>query len=418
MASPASGTRFIDLLNPRTLPIFLMFFFWGFGTGGLWLVRPLFAYSVSESFLLVALVSAVSAAPRTFTGPITGYLTDRFGRKWFVILGAVMHITALLGQFLSHSYLPFLFLEMLGGAGIAVWMTSSNALMADETQAATRGRAVALRQTSSRIGLLIGPAVAGFVAISFELRAVFIFIALCKLAVIIVTLFWIKEPRATGERIRNRASGVKQRLALSMFRTRTFFALAIGTFSVSLVVGGTGIFRTFFPVQATNTAGLDELQVGTLIAISGILALAAAIPSGMANDRFGRKRTLLVALVATAMAVWMMSGVSSFNAALVAVLAFGFAEALGTGTIQVYAMDLAPEDKRGAFLGVWSLTMNMGQILGPLFIGLIADSISFRAAFLTVAALLIFGATMVFVFGTETYRAGMREPDDKSDKPG
>ena len=99
-------------------------------------------------------------------------------------------------------------------------------------------------------------------------------------------------------------------------------------------------------------------------------------------------------------------------------LAFGFAEALGTGTIQVYAMDLAPEDKRGAFLGVWSLTMNMGQILGPLFIGLIADSISFRAAFLTVAALLIFGAMMVFVFGTETYRAGMREPDDKADKPG
>ena len=70
----------LDLLNPRTLPVFLMFFFWGFGTGGLWLVRPLFAYSVSDSFLLVALASSVSAAPRTFVGALTGYLTDKFGR--------------------------------------------------------------------------------------------------------------------------------------------------------------------------------------------------------------------------------------------------------------------------------------------------------------------------------------------------
>ncbi|MXY58926.1 MAG: hypothetical protein F4Y96_00025, partial [Chloroflexi bacterium] len=75
MRSSSSDERFIDLFTPRTLPIFLMFFFWGFGTGGLWLVRPLFAYELSESFLLVALVSAVSAAPRSFTGPLTGYLT-------------------------------------------------------------------------------------------------------------------------------------------------------------------------------------------------------------------------------------------------------------------------------------------------------------------------------------------------------
>ena len=117
MRSSPSTERFRDLLTPKTLPMFLMFFFWGFGTGGLWLVRPLFAYSLSESFLLVALVSAVSAAPRTFASPITGYLADRFGRKWFVILGAVVHVTALVGQFFSTAYLPYFFLEMLGGSG-------------------------------------------------------------------------------------------------------------------------------------------------------------------------------------------------------------------------------------------------------------------------------------------------------------
>ena len=401
----------LDLLNPRTLPVFLMFFFWGFGTGGLWLVRPLFAYSVSDSFLLVALASSVSAAPRTFVGALTGYLTDKFGRKPFIILGAAIHITSLTGQFFSDTYLPFFLLEILGGTGIAVWLTSSNALLADETEIASRGRAVALRQTSSRIGLLAGPAVAGIVATVISLPSVFLFIAINKVAVIIVTVWWIREshtkrntPAGSGETITKRKRKWIPNLDLNMFRNRAFLALAIGTFAVSMVVGGTGVFRTFFPVQGTDVAGLDEIQVGNLIAISGILALFAAIPSGIAADRYGRKKTLIIGLIITALSVWLMSDLSSFTGALAAVLIFGLAEAIGTGTVQTYAMDLAPEDKRGAFLGVWAFSQSAGQTAGPLFIGLIADTVNFTSAFLTVVVLLLIGTAMVMVLGKETYK--------------
>ena len=406
MRSSSSSERFLDLLTPRTLPVFLMFFFWGFGTGGLWLVRPLFAYELSGSLLLVGLVSAVSAAPRSFTGPLTGYLTDRFGRKWFVILGAVIHIVALIGQFNSTAYLQYFLMELLAGLGIGAWMTSSNALMADYTQLATRGRAVALRQTSSRAGTLMGPLVAGFVAFSGDLRDVFLFIAVCKVAVIIVTLFWVRDSRGRPRPVSSptKRGGVLQRLNLAMFRSRAFLVLIIATFSVNLVTGGTGVFRTFFPVQGANAAGLDEARVGTLIMFSGIPALAAAIPAGIASDRIGRKRTLIFALLATSLAVWMMSGLSDFESALLAVLAFGLAEAFATGTNQVYAMDLAPHDRRGAFLGVWSLSMIAGQVFGPIVIGSVADSAGFQTAFIMVSGFLIAAGVVVAIFGVETRR--------------
>ena len=416
MRPSSSSERFRDLFTPRTLPIFLMFFFWGFGTGGLWLVRPLFAYQLSESFLLVALVSAVSAAPRSFTGPLTGYLTDRFGRKWFVILGAVIHIAALIGQFSSTAYLQYFLFELLAGLGIGTWMTASNALMADYTEVATRGRAVALRQVSSRTGTLIGPAIAGVIAFSTDLRVVFLFIAACKVAVIIVTLLWVRDSRRNRGPV-GRPTGeesIWRRLDLAMFRSRAFLALVIATFSVNLVAGGTGVFRTFFPVQGANAAGLDEARVGILITASGILALAAAIPAGIANDRIGRKPTLIFSLLAMSVAVWMMSDLSGFEAALLAVLAFGFAEAFGSGTTQVYAMDLAPDGRRGAFLGVWSLSMIAGQVLGPIAIGTVADNVGFEAAFITVTGFLIAAGVMVFVFGVETrqvrQRADQRPP--------
>ncbi|MXY59647.1 MAG: MFS transporter, partial [Chloroflexi bacterium] len=102
--------------------------------------------------------------------------------------------------------------------------------------------------------------------------------------------------------------------------------------------------------------------------------------------------------------VWMMSGMSDFESALLAVLAFGLAEAFATGTNQVYAMDLAPDDRRGAFLGVWSLSMIAGQVFGPIVIGSVADNAGFQAAFITVSGFLVAAALIVTLFGVETRR--------------
>ena len=177
-----------DITRRETLPVFLMFFFWAFGTGGLWLVRPLFAYETGGTFLLVAVVSSVSAMPRLLTGPLTGYLTDRFGRKPFVVIGSLLHIVAMVSDFFVDSYIPFLLLEIVGGIGISVWMTSANVLMADSTRIETRGRVVAVRETSSRVGLLLGPAAAGAIGALFGISMVVLVHCVVKMCFMIFIL--------------------------------------------------------------------------------------------------------------------------------------------------------------------------------------------------------------------------------------
>lgn len=382
-----------------------MFFFWGFGTGGLWLVRPLFAYEIGGSFLLVAAISSVSAAPRIVTGPAVGYLVDRFGRRPFIIIGALTHITALVGDFFVQSYLAFFLLEALGGAGIATWMTSGTALLADNTTASTRGRAVALRETSMRVGLLTGPIIGGVIAGALGLRYVFLFIAATKVVVIIVTVLLVRESRQ--KRDGDRATWVSKTTTsprdLGMFRTKSFVALATATLTLGLVVAGTGVFRTLFPVQAELAAGLNSVEIGNLIAIAGFFALVGAVPFGILADRLGRKPLIIAGMIMTALAVWLMAGTTTFLLALAAVVVLGMAEAVGTGTVQVYAIDLAPDDRRGSFLGVWALFQNLGQIIGPLLIGGIADLLGFATAFYVVTVILLVGASIVLVLAKETH---------------
>ena len=153
---------------------------------------------------------------------------------------------------------------------------------------------------------------------------------------------------------------------------------------------------------------MDAVQIGNLLAIAGAFSVIGALPTGFASDRFGRKRLLAFGLMGTAVATYLMAGTTGFGSAVVAVIAFGLTEAVVLGTNQVYAMDLAPEDRRGAFLGVWTLFTNLGQITGPLVIGSLADAFGFSVAFTVVAVAVALGAAAVLALGTETRRAPER----------
>ena len=83
-------------------------------------------------------------------------------------------------------------------------------------------------------------------------------------------------------------------------------------------------------------------------------------------------------------------------------MVFGAGQGMSMGGSEVVAIDLAPEDRRGAFLGIWTLFRNIGAIVGPLLVGLIAEFYGFPTAFISIGVFLVFSALMMAVFGPET----------------
>ena len=68
-------------------PFFVTFFIWSVGTGAQGLARPLFAFLVTGNVFYAPLIAATNALARMAAGPITGYMTDRVGRKPLIVLG-------------------------------------------------------------------------------------------------------------------------------------------------------------------------------------------------------------------------------------------------------------------------------------------------------------------------------------------
>ena len=395
MAQPQGGQeteRTPGLLSKEALPVFSAFFLWGFGTGALWMARPLLAFDLGGgSFFLVGLASAFSAAPRMIGGPVAGSIADRLGRRPVVAAGAVLHGGAAAMQAFTDSYAVFLGLELISGLGVAVWMTGSAALLADFTRVTNRGRGVALRNTSMRLGILAGPVVGGAIAAAVDIRAVFIFIAATKVFIVAIAWLLIRETRqapapvreADGERPRRRP-----RVDLSIFRTRNFVTLSVVTLAVGLVTAGPGAFRTYFPVQAEEV-GLSVADIGIAISLSGVLATLASMPAGGLVDWWGRKPMMLIGLATMAAGMFLVYGMEALLMAVVVASVFSIGEVTGTNTLQTYAMDLAPVDRRGYFLGTWQATMDFGHLIGPLLVGALAVAMGLPAAFVTIGAVLL-----------------------------
>ncbi|MDE2900203.1 MAG: MFS transporter [Chloroflexota bacterium] len=406
MAGEAEKSPGARIVTSETVPIYVTFFAWGLGTGSLQLARPLFAFEVTGNIFLVSFLVASSSVARIISGPLTGYLTDRWGRKPLVIAGAAIRGLTTLGQFYTDTYVPFFVLEFIGQMGVSMWTTSTGVLVGDVTTPENRGRVMAVRTMSSRIGFVAGPAIAGALAVTLGLKYVFLFSTLTKI-INLVVMFWISESRPEEARQRTRdktASADKGSLWVSVFLTKTFIALAVVTFGLSMMQ--MGVFQTLVPVFSQEEIGLSELDIGNLVSFASIIALVVAFPNGAISDRYGRKVSLVPGMLFLAASAVLLGFSVDYMWIVAMMVMYGIAEGMVQGSTQVYAVDLAPVESRGTVVGVWSIFMSLGGVVTTLLVGWLYTEFGPMLAFNGVGGFLFVCAMMLALMARET--AGRR----------
>ena len=389
----------INILSLRALPLFSCFFLWSLGTAAMHVARPLFAASFGVSAVLVTLVVASNSIAHLAAGPITGFAMDRWGRKPLLIMGNVLRGLSALALFFTTSYEQFLVLEFIGGLGVAMFTTGSSILLADLSVAENRGRAVAARSMSSRLGFVLGPALGAAMAMVWDLRVIFLFNAATKVVIIAIVLWLIRETRPE-QTSAERLSETPTQLTLGMFLNRPFLMLSLVAFTFSMM--NVGIFQSLFPVYLKAEGGLSTADVGNLISIAALATFVVTYPNGWMVDRYGRKLSLIPGMLLLGLSAYLMGLSVDHGIVVLSVVTYGLAEGICFGTTQAYAMDLAPEQRRGSFLGIWSVISSGSGFLAPLVVGVTAERLGFEATCAMVGAAIVLVGIAMGLFGPDT----------------
>ncbi len=390
-----------NVLSRRGLPLFAIFFIWASGTGAMQLARPLMAASLGANIFFVSVLLASNSLARMVASPITGLLSDRFGRRPLVIMGIVLRGTSALLSYFSTSYEQFLIFEFFGGIGISIFATGASIIVADVSTEHQRGRAVALRGMSLRLGTALGPLIGAVLTGLFGLRAILLFNGITKLLVLGMVLTMVRETRPEPVTGGQRGATRLNRNDWKALVSAPYLAVAAATLVIGMMelAGAAGGVLT---LMAKNDLGLNPSVVGNLLTLAGLVALAVSFPNGLLVDRFGRKPTLIPGLCLFAVFAAALSSRPDVGLVVLAMVFYGVADGMCQGSAQVFAMDLAPPARRGAFMGIWQLYGNLGGLISPIIAGGIAQAWGFSAAFVAIMALVLISAALVLVYGPET----------------
>lgn len=185
----------------------------------------------------------------------------------------------------------------------------------------------------------------------------------------------------------------------------------------STLINRMGAFvATFLALYLTVERGYSASYAGLVAALHGLGQVVSSLGAGVMTDRLGRRPTMLIAQVSTAVTVALLGFVQ--HPAAIAAVAFlvGMAANASRPAVQAMMADIvAPEDRVRAFaLNYWAI--NLGFAFSSLAAGVIAQY-SYLIGFLGEAALTLACAVLVFLKLPETRPAPTPGADGAAGEP-
>ena len=138
----------------------------------------------------------------TVVVPITGKLTDIYGRKWFYIAGIIIFMIGSLLSGLSQSMLQLICFRAFQGIGAGIMMANAFTVIADLFAPAERGKYQGFITGVFGLSSIIGPTLGGFITDRFSWH--WVFLINIPLAILIVVLFIFFFPQLKRDSLKHR----------------------------------------------------------------------------------------------------------------------------------------------------------------------------------------------------------------------
>lgn len=292
--------------------------------------------------------------------PFSGKLTDTIGRVPVMIFGSLVCVICSLIYPLISSIAAFLLLRFFHGFSTGFKPTGTSAYVSDIVPVTRRGEAMGMVGLFSTIGMALGPAIGGYVAVKWNIDVMFRLSALFALLSVVI-LVGMKETLPNKQPFRFSLLKIKsdeifEPLVWSpvIICFITYFSYGavltvVPDFSAFLGVTNKGLFFTFFTASSI-----------------GIRILA-----GKVSDRYGRLPVLKISAITMAVSMLILGMAPNAFWLLAGAVVYGVSVGLNSPAITAWTIDLSNPEHRGRALASMYIALEAGIGLGAYFSAMI-----------------------------------------------
>jgi predicted MFS family arabinose efflux permease len=308
--------------------------------------------------------------------PVLVTLTDRIDPKRVYLFGVGCTVAGhLLFGLLAEGFWSALILRALTGMGWAGTYMTGLKLLADRVDAKMMSRATAGHAASIGISGALSFATGDLIAAAAGWQAAFVAAAASA------TVAWLLVAAivpAQGKRAAPAKGGQGLYDFRPVFRNSSAMAYAIAycihTLEMSALRGWGVAFLGY--VAATTGAAAASLLSPAIVATGlGLIGTLASVAGNEAAIRYGRKRLIVTAMMASILIGATIGFVGSLSYALAAALLtlYGVVIWLDSSSLTAGTAGTAEPARRGATLAVHSMLGYAGGFVGPLMVGWVLD---------------------------------------------
>ncbi len=352
---------------------------------------PLFAASLGASGAFLGLIVSVSTVTGLLLKPLFGILSDRWGRRLWLLIGTCFFAFMPFVYGFIQSPTQLLIVRLIHGLATAIYGPVTLAYIAELARSGQVAEDIGWFGLARSGAYIVGPALAGWLLLSLDAVAVFTLIGSFSCFVFLPIL---RLPAAPREQKSQRA-GLRQQALQALRAGGRSGALWLAGSLEALSFVALYTLKAFLPLYALD-AGVSVALVGLFFSVSEAAHILSKPLGGRLGDRWGYMPAIGSGMLLLAAGL-PLAGTGSGLLFFLPALLLGLAQAL------IFPAALALVARRigaahlGAALGLLGAMQNLGKVAGPVLGGFIIGLLGYSAALLFLSGLLALGAALVWL---------------------
>jgi MFS transporter, FSR family, fosmidomycin resistance protein len=349
-----------------------------------------FSLDARDIGLFIAVTTAVGGTMQLFYG----FLTRWVARPFLLGAGQLVFGASMIVAGLTTTVAQLLGAISAARIGSSPQHPVGNALLSDVYPPERRGFAISAHISGGNVGTVLVPFVGLALISAVGWQATLAIFGIPALVMGTLILFRVREDTVAYRARARDAGSIRSQLATVL--RRGDLRLILGASLIAAGGRGLDIVAPFMLLYLRGPLGIGEGTTAILYALLLVGAVLGPLLAGWLSDRFGRRRTLIVYYLLSAMGIvaFLMAG-SNLVLLVPLLLPFGTAVFSESPVLQAFLADRASGPTRDvAFSVYFTLAFGIGAAWAVV-IGTVAATWSYPVAFVVMAASYLGAALLV-----------------------